>query len=279
MLSTTSKPSSVPVTILEQDNLQIPNFGDNIHPKKLNKFILDKLSTFCSVEETLLQLSNATYGDVEFKKNYDIDNDTQYIEIDKEIPIIIPRFKLTYLTDIVIKDKDKYQSKLGLVLTCNYENNRSIINLALSEIVLICKNGLISEKCLLENRSSISNKFGIIKMLHMFLNKETFEEAISHYNTLFNILNVYLPVEREKEILGDLLQKSHTKNHVTDISVISLAARYSQNHTNPFKRNDNYRTYYDFYQDFTYSLKENSISEYIKKTIDITKYFTSIVLN
>jgi len=255
-LSTTSLVKEMDVVDL-YDYVQVPN------PYKVLPSIQDILDLIVDLHSNLglsysirVYYSNASVGDMNF---------------DSKV-VIIPKFQVEVMYNGI--DVVKGSSILGSVYTFYYNNLKSIeYSIAFIERVLVCNNGSYTSSNIL----NIKNRFSDINLLKDILVLYYSDRSIKRYvdNLLQGreLLSKGISLDEELRVLGDMLRKAHTKEHILDISIISEASRYALDGNNPFRRGDNGRSVYDFMQDFTYAMKGTEISTHIVKNRNLIHYF------
>jgi len=256
-LSTTS-------IVKEVDIMDLYNYVQVPNPYKVLPSIQDIIDTISDLHSRLglrysmkMYYSNASIGDM---------------NLDNKV-VIIPKFQVVIHYDNIQVVKDN--SILSAVFTFYYNNLKSIeYSIAFVERVLVCSNGSYSSKNIL----NVRNRFSDTNLLRNILMMYYKEENINWY--VNNLLDNYrglsskeISLDEELRILGDMLRKAHTKEHILDISIISEASRYALDSNNPFRRRDNNRSVYDFMQDFTYAMKNTEISTHIVKNKNLVQYF------
>lgn len=259
--STTALPKELPLHLLYEKRLEVPN------PSK-------KLPSITTIYEQILEaigrVSNISPKTKIYSSNSLIGEDKE----NDKYTVITPRFQIEFiLGDLpVIKD----ESNLSLVGTFYYKNENTLdINIAFQEYILVCSNGLILEENIIEKSSSISKKIGFERFLNSFINDFSIEQAIKALLKYKKDLEIYITEKEEKEILGDLLRRLHTKNHIVDSNILLAAAKYRNSPDNPFVSKDKtkIRTMFDFLQDFTNFMKTTEISKHLTKHTKLTNYF------
>lgn len=195
---------------------------------------------------------------------------------EKEFSVVIPKFQIENKYPDYITDKGVMKS----IFTFEYKNNTSLeINACVAEEIQVCSNGLVIQENIIENKSKLNRKYGLERFVYMFLNKFAVEESVVNSQRYIELLSSkVVTATQEKEILGDLLKRTHTSKHVIDSSILLKAARYGDNKDNPFKSKNGVRTIFDFLQDFTCFMKTTDISTHINKNVKLTNYFRELCL-
>jgi hypothetical protein len=255
-LSTTS-------VVKEMDIVDLYNYVQVPNPYKVLPSIRDILDLIADLHSNLglsysmkVYYSNASVGDM---------------NLDNKI-VIIPKFQL----EVVYNDIDvvKGSSILGSVYTFYYNNLKSIeYSIAFIEKVLVCSNGSYTSSNILNVRNRFSDINLLRDMLLLYYSDRSINIYLGNLLKSRELLSKGISLDEELRILGDMLRKAHTKEHILDISIISEASRYALDSNNPFKRGDNGRSVYDFMQDFTYAMKGTEISTHIVKNRNLVQYF------
>lgn len=258
--STTANPKELPVHFLYEKSLEVPN------PSK-------KLPSITTIYEQMITAVKKVKANP-ITKIYTANSVIGEEKEGKEYSIITPKFQIELLmSDTPVKVNE---SQLKIVGTFYYKNENTLeINIAYSEHILKCSNGLIVSENIIDKSSTISRKMGFEKLLNSFVNDFSIEQASEILLKYNKDLDMYISEKEEKEILGDLLRKTHTKEHVVDSNILLAAAKYGVSPENPFHSKEG-RTMWDFLQDFTNFMHTTEISKHIQKHTKLTDYFQEV---